>query len=79
LINSELLPVKLDDADQQRPPEEVVSMIDNAFNNRQSFSCQKAKADFVTGTSTADLSPEDIGIIGAMGDALATGTGLWPK
>lgn len=27
----------------------------------------------------ANLSPEDIGIIAAMGDSLATGTGLWPR
>jgi hypothetical protein len=33
----------------------------------------------VTGTSTGDLSPEDIGIIAAMGDSLATGAGLWPR
>uniref|UniRef100_A0A183CS28 Lipase_GDSL domain-containing protein n=1 Tax=Globodera pallida TaxID=36090 RepID=A0A183CS28_GLOPA len=30
-------------------------------------------------TSTADLSPEDIGIIASMGDSLATGAGLWPR
>ncbi|KAH7728592.1 GDSL-like Lipase/Acylhydrolase family protein [Aphelenchoides avenae] len=49
------------------------------FFCRKSFSCPKIKDDFVTGTSTADLSPEDIGIIAAMGDSLATGAGLWPR
>jgi hypothetical protein len=66
------------DAEQQRP-DDVVSIIDSAFNNRKSFSCPKIKSEFVTGTSTANLSPEDIGIIAAMGDSLATGTGLWPR
>lgn len=30
-----------------------------------------------TGDSGANLSPEDIKIVGAMGDALSTGIGLW--
>ncbi|KAI1722340.1 phospholipase B1, membrane-associated [Ditylenchus destructor] len=77
LINNQLSPVGLD-AEQKRP-DDIVSVINNAFNNRKSFSCPKIKDDFLTGTSTANLSPEDIGIIGAMGDSLATGTGLWPK
>lgn len=38
---------------------------------RKSFSCPKIKTDFVTGKSIADLSPEDVGIIAAMGDSLA--------
>ena len=33
----------------------------------------------MTGRSVADISPEDITIIAAMGDALATGIGLWPN
>uniref|UniRef100_A0A915BS70 Lipase_GDSL domain-containing protein n=1 Tax=Parascaris univalens TaxID=6257 RepID=A0A915BS70_PARUN len=41
-------------------------------------SCPRIKTDFVTGTDTGDLTPEDIGIIAAMGDSLATGRGLWP-
>uniref|UniRef100_A0A0K0DA37 Lipase_GDSL domain-containing protein n=1 Tax=Angiostrongylus cantonensis TaxID=6313 RepID=A0A0K0DA37_ANGCA len=33
----------------------------------------------MTGTSIGDLSPEDITVIASMGDALATGLGLWPR
>ncbi|KAI3410004.1 hypothetical protein GPALN_006370 [Globodera pallida] len=78
LINSELSAVKLPDSEQQRP-DDVVSIINSAFSNRKSFSCPKIKTDLRTGTSTADLSPEDIGIIASMGDSLATGAGLWPR
>ncbi|KAK6039013.1 hypothetical protein COOONC_23483, partial [Cooperia oncophora] len=46
---------------------------------RKSFACPKVKSDLKTGTSIGDLSPEDIRIIASMGDALATGMGLWPK
>ncbi|CAD5206045.1 unnamed protein product [Bursaphelenchus okinawaensis] len=76
-INSDLTPVKLQ-GDHDRP-EETISIISSSFNNRKSFTCPKIKAEFVTGKSTADLSPEDIGIIAAMGDSLATGRGLWPR
>lgn len=57
----------------------AVSIIFNSFNNRKTFSCPRIKVDFLTGTDIGDLSPEDIGIIAAMGDSLATGTGLWPQ
>lgn len=60
-------------------PEPIVSVISSAFNNRKTFSCPKIKTDLLTGTSIGDLSPEDIGIIASMGDALATGVGLWPQ
>ncbi|VDM67516.1 unnamed protein product [Strongylus vulgaris] len=46
---------------------------------RKTFACPKIKSDLKTGTSIGDLSPEDISIIASMGDALATGLGLWPK
>ncbi|VDM58939.1 unnamed protein product, partial [Angiostrongylus costaricensis] len=46
---------------------------------RKSFACPKIKTDLMTGTSIGDLSPEDITIIASMGDALATGLGLWPR
>ncbi|VDN59829.1 unnamed protein product [Dracunculus medinensis] len=49
----------------------------NSFNNRKTFSCPKIKEDFITGTNTSNLSPEDIGIIAALGDSLATGRGLY--
>lgn len=38
---------------------------------RKTFSCPRIKSYFVTGKSTAELSPEDIGIIAALGDALS--------
>ncbi|KAK6026250.1 hypothetical protein OSTOST_07829 [Ostertagia ostertagi] len=63
--------------DQRRIAPVVV--IESAFNNRKSFACPKIKSDLKTGTSIGDLSPEDITIIASMGDALATGMGLWPK
>nr|CAD2190054.1 unnamed protein product [Meloidogyne enterolobii] len=78
LLNTMLSPVKLIDSEQQRP-DDIVSIINSVFNNRKTFSCPKIKADLVTGTSTSNLSPEDIGIISAMGDSLATGIGLWPR
>ncbi|XGW20583.1 hypothetical protein V3C99_003961 [Haemonchus contortus] len=56
-----------------------VVVIESTFNNRKSFACPKIKSDLKTGTSIGDLSPEDITIIASMGDALATGMGLWPK
>ncbi|KAJ1372611.1 hypothetical protein KIN20_034804 [Parelaphostrongylus tenuis] len=62
---------------QQRVAPVVV--INSAFNNRKSFACPKIKTDLMTGTSIGDLSPEDIRIIASMGDALATGLGLWPR
>ncbi|KAL6730661.1 hypothetical protein Aduo_001616 [Ancylostoma duodenale] len=63
--------------DQKRVAPVVV--INSAFNNRKTFACPKIKSDLKTGTSIGDLSPEDIAIIASMGDALATGLGLWPK
>ncbi|VDK51371.1 unnamed protein product, partial [Anisakis simplex] len=56
----------------------VPSQIENSFVNRRTFSCPRAHPTLHTGDSTADLSPEDIDIIGALGDSLATGKGLWP-
>ncbi|VDL87657.1 unnamed protein product [Nippostrongylus brasiliensis] len=48
----------------------VNSEISNAFSNKQSFSCPLAKPQLHTGDSLADLSPEDIDVVAAMGDAL---------
>jgi hypothetical protein len=87
-----LSPVKMIDSEQQRP-DDIVSIINSVFNNRKTFSCPKIKQgnlavciflskfflDLVTGTSISNLSPEDIGVIAAMGDSLATGIGLWPR
>ncbi|CAB3407241.1 unnamed protein product [Caenorhabditis bovis] len=57
----------------------IITVINKAFNDRKTFSCPRIKAELLTGTSVADISPEDIKIISAMGDALATGVGLWPN
>ncbi|VDO47542.1 unnamed protein product, partial [Brugia timori] len=79
-INSNLSPAQLHDSlGSEEPQNDAVSFIHNSFISRKTFSCPKIKNDFVTGTDTGDLSPEDIGIIAAMGDSLATGTGLWPQ
>ncbi|KAK0408792.1 hypothetical protein QR680_004159 [Steinernema hermaphroditum] len=64
---------------KQHGPPETVSIIERVFNNKKSFSCPRIKQEFVTGRSVGDLTPEDFGIIAAMGDSLATGTGLWPQ
>uniref|UniRef100_A0A915PP32 Lipase_GDSL domain-containing protein n=1 Tax=Setaria digitata TaxID=48799 RepID=A0A915PP32_9BILA len=66
-------------ADSQERQNNAVSIIYDSFVNRKTFSCPRIKKDFVTGTDTGDLSPEDVGIIAAMGDSLATGAGLWPQ
>ncbi|KAI6234485.1 Phospholipase B1, membrane-associated [Aphelenchoides fujianensis] len=58
-INAELSAVKLE-GDHDRP-EETISVIASAFNNKKTFSCPKIKSDFLTGKSVADLSPEDVG------------------
>ncbi|EGT38024.1 hypothetical protein CAEBREN_02518 [Caenorhabditis brenneri] len=57
----------------------VAGVINSAFNDRKTFSCPRTKLELLTGTSVGDISPEDITIIAAMGDALATGIGLWPN
>uniref|UniRef100_A0A1I7UY98 Lipase_GDSL domain-containing protein n=1 Tax=Caenorhabditis tropicalis TaxID=1561998 RepID=A0A1I7UY98_9PELO len=57
----------------------VAGVINSAFNDRKTFSCPRTKLELVTGTFVGDVSPEDITIIAAMGDALATGIGLWPN
>ncbi|TKR93879.1 hypothetical protein L596_008253 [Steinernema carpocapsae] len=69
---------KVNPTPHKNPPE-AVAIIERAFNNKKSFSCPRIKQDFITGRSVGELSPEDFGIIGAMGDSLATGTGLWPQ
>ncbi|CAI4225343.1 unnamed protein product [Auanema sp. JU1783] len=55
------------------------SLIESSFKNKKTFSCPQIKTDLITGTSVGDLSPEDVTIIAAMGDALSTGIGLWPR
>lgn len=51
--------------------EDTMMYMYNSFVNRKTFSCPKIKGDFITGTDTSDLSPEDISVIAAMGDSLA--------
>ncbi|VDO23915.1 unnamed protein product [Haemonchus placei] len=55
----------------------AISEMSQTFSGKQSFSCPRAKPLLHTGDSLADLSPEDIDIVGAMGDALTAGRGLW--
>ncbi|KAI1727923.1 phospholipase B1, membrane-associated [Ditylenchus destructor] len=72
--------INSDDDDDSRENSRNVqtSYINNAFNNRRSFTCPLVKSLLATGTSGADLSPEDIDIVASMGDSLSTGVGLWP-
>lgn len=51
--------------------------IDKSFRSKNTFKCQLIKNALVTGENNANISPEDIDIIAAMGDALSTGIGLW--
>uniref|UniRef100_A0A915BXW4 Phospholipase B1, membrane-associated n=1 Tax=Parascaris univalens TaxID=6257 RepID=A0A915BXW4_PARUN len=57
--------------------EVLASNIASSFFNKRSFACPRARPTLHTGDSTADLSPEDIDIIAALGDSLSTGRGLW--
>lgn len=57
----------------------MAGVINSAFNDRKTFSCPRIKTELLTGTNVGNISPEDITIIAAMGDALATGIGLWPN
>ncbi|KAK6733899.1 hypothetical protein RB195_017580 [Necator americanus] len=67
-----------DDDDPLGAKKDVVNVhISSAFSNKQSFSCPLAKPLLHTGGTLADLSPEDIDIVAAMGDALPAGRGLW--
>ncbi|KAF7637084.1 hypothetical protein Mgra_00003473 [Meloidogyne graminicola] len=56
---------------------EILTQIENLFQNRKTFTCPKVKQLLVTGSSAAELSPEDIDVVAAMGDALSTGLGLY--
>ncbi|GMR37601.1 hypothetical protein PMAYCL1PPCAC_07796, partial [Pristionchus mayeri] len=51
--------------------------ITSVFHDKKSFLCPLVKPALHTGTSLADLSPEDIDIVAALGDSLASGRGLW--
>uniref|UniRef100_A0A914RG78 Uncharacterized protein n=1 Tax=Parascaris equorum TaxID=6256 RepID=A0A914RG78_PAREQ len=68
--NEKLSPARLPGLHESHQSD-AASLIFNSFNNRKTFSCPRIKTDFVTGTDTGDLTPEDIGIIAAMGDSLA--------
>uniref|UniRef100_A0AC35GPU8 Uncharacterized protein n=1 Tax=Panagrolaimus sp. PS1159 TaxID=55785 RepID=A0AC35GPU8_9BILA len=54
------------------------SYIEKGFTNSRSFGCGKVKSLLQTGTNVGNISPEDIDIVATMGDAIATGMGLWP-
>ncbi|GMT15245.1 hypothetical protein PFISCL1PPCAC_6542, partial [Pristionchus fissidentatus] len=51
--------------------------ITSVFTDKKSFLCPHIKPALHTGTSLADLSPEDVDVVAAMGDSLASGRGLW--
>ncbi|KAF8362639.1 hypothetical protein PRIPAC_89562 [Pristionchus pacificus] len=51
--------------------------ITSVFTDKKSFLCPHVKPALHTGTSLADLSPEDIDVVAALGDSLASGRGLW--
>ncbi|CAI5455046.1 unnamed protein product [Caenorhabditis angaria] len=55
----------------------VNNEIIGGFSNQKSFSCPHAKPTLHTGETVGQLSPEDITIVAAMGDSLASGRGLW--
>ncbi|VDN52196.1 unnamed protein product [Dracunculus medinensis] len=54
-----------------------ISKIASGFVNKKTFECPRVKTTLHTGDNVANLSPEDINIIAALGDSLATGQGLW--
>ncbi|PAV60381.1 hypothetical protein WR25_23567 [Diploscapter pachys] len=55
----------------------VKSEIGGQFSNKQTFACPNVKPQLHTGDDLSNLSPEDIRVVGAMGDSLASGRGLW--
>uniref|UniRef100_A0A915D6W9 Lipase_GDSL domain-containing protein n=1 Tax=Ditylenchus dipsaci TaxID=166011 RepID=A0A915D6W9_9BILA len=78
-INDPDLDDDIDDSkENSKNPNVQTSYIDRGFNNRQSFTCPLVKSLLATGINGGNLSPEDIDIVAAMGDALSTGIGLWP-
>uniref|UniRef100_A0AC34Q886 Uncharacterized protein n=1 Tax=Panagrolaimus sp. JU765 TaxID=591449 RepID=A0AC34Q886_9BILA len=54
------------------------SYIEKGFVNSKNFVCARVKELLKTGTSVKDIAPEDIEIVATMGDAIATGVGLYP-
>ncbi|KAE9551266.1 hypothetical protein FO519_005523 [Halicephalobus sp. NKZ332] len=54
------------------------SYIEKGFTDSKSFTCAKVKQLLMTGLSAGDLAPDDISIVATLGDALATGVGLYP-
>uniref|UniRef100_A0A7E4VGT9 Lipase_GDSL domain-containing protein n=1 Tax=Panagrellus redivivus TaxID=6233 RepID=A0A7E4VGT9_PANRE len=72
---------EIDDGDQDEFDNFNVqtSFIDRSFTGSASFGCARVKTLLQTGTAVKDLSPEDIDVVATMGDAVATGLGLWPS
>ncbi|CAB3409131.1 unnamed protein product [Caenorhabditis bovis] len=58
--------------------EVVNNEIKGGFSNKKSFTCPKVKNFLHTGSTVSRITPEDISIVAAMGDSLASGRGLWP-
>ena len=54
------------------------SYIEKGFTDSKSFTCAKVKDLLKTGTNAGDLAPDDISIVATLGDAIATGVGLYP-
>lgn len=48
-----------------------ISKIASGFVNKKTFECPRVKTTLHTGDNVANLSPEDINIIAALGDSLA--------
>ncbi|VDN20417.1 unnamed protein product [Gongylonema pulchrum] len=48
-----------------------------SFTNKRTFACPHASSSLRSGHSTADLLPQNIDIVAAMGDSVAAGKGLW--
>jgi hypothetical protein len=55
------------------PAQAEISQISGDFKNKRTFACPLVKDVLLTGTGIGDLSPEDIDIVGALGDSLAVG------
>lgn len=54
------------------------SYIEKGFTNSKTFTCAKVKQLLKTGTNVGDVAPDDISIVATLGDAIATGVGLYP-
>uniref|UniRef100_A0A1I8C172 Uncharacterized protein n=1 Tax=Meloidogyne hapla TaxID=6305 RepID=A0A1I8C172_MELHA len=63
--------VKENEEKSEENDEESLSQIDDLFQNRKTFTCPLVKQLLATGSSASELSPEDVDVVAAMGDALS--------